>query len=224
MGGRSGSSGGGGGTRVYEKSGGYIDLSDNPLMYGNNDEALSGLRREKIVEFEEKYADAKIEHSRVVDKDGNIYSERKGKAGSVEMVKKQGETGQTGSHNHPREPGVLGGTFSGADVKIFSQKEYDTLRARAKEGTYSISKKENFNADGLIQYEKKFTEVLKKEYRDNNNRVKQQYKKGEITLVQAIEQQNKNFNSYLVKRHNAFISGKQEYGYNYVLERPRRRK
>lgn len=216
---------GGSGTRVYEKSGGYIDLKDNPLKYGRKDDMLKGDSRKAIEEFELEKVHADREYSRVVDKNGNVYSERKGDKGSVYIETKPGEDGQTGSHNHPREIGMLGGTFSNADIDSFStDTKLKTLRATAKEGTYSISKGKNFDGAGLMAYKESERNRLILERKERNRNIKRMYSNGDISEAKAYELQRKSFNKFLVDVHNSLIAGQKTYGYNYTLERPKWRK
>lgn len=216
--------GGGNGTRVAEASGGYIDLKDNPLKYGRKDDTIKGDTRKAIEAFEKDHVNADIEYSVVVDKNGRVYSRHKGEKGSVKMETKSGEDGQTGSHNHPRGVGKLGGTFSNEDIEAFSSNShFSTLRAVTKEGTYSISKKKNFDAAGLISYKKAERSRLMKERRSRMDEINAKLKSGEITRTRAIELQHKSFNKYLVDVHNSLIAGQKTYGYSYTLERPRRR-
>ena len=224
-GGSSGMGGGGGGVKsVYDDDGSRIDLSETPLKYGEKDLHVTGEIRDKVEEFEERRFNSDREYSFCVDKDGNIVGENRGGKSSVRVPIKNGESGQTNSHIHSREKGVLGGTFSLGDIKVLSLDEFNTVRARAKEGTYSISKRGNFDAEGLIKYTKKFERKLRKEYRDRNNSIRDQYQRGDITYEVAKTQLNKSFNRYLVESHEQFLAGRDRYGYDYTLERVRRKK
>lgn len=227
MGGRGGSGGGRGGssTKVYEQSGGYIDLKDSPLQYGRKDDMLKGKQRTTIEEFEKNRVNEKVEHSRTVSKNGNVIAERKGGKGSVELYTRDGENGQVGSHNHPRESGVLGGTFSNADIEVFTSKsELNTIRATTKEGTYSMSKGQNFDAAGLLAYKqqerKRLVNIRKQTYRA----IDTAQARGDITYSKSVELKNRAFNKFLVDVHNSLLAGQSKYGYTYTLERNRGRR
>lgn len=226
MGGRSGSSGGSS-TRVYDKNGAYIDLSESPLKYGQKDDTLKGVARAAIEAFENdnNKTRASVEYSRVVDKNGNIVSEDVGEEGNVDMRIRTGEKGQTGSHTHPKKIGYLGGTFSNEDIENFTtQPEYTTLRARAKEGTYSISKKENFDAKGLMEYKLSERKRLYEQRVKNENELLAKRERKEISVKELKEGIVKEYNKFLVNVHNSLLAGQKKYGYSYTLERPRRRK
>ena len=206
---------------VITQGGQEVKLT-NPLTYGKDDPYLTGQRRQIIEDFEKRRGNAKIEYGISLDDNGNVVTENKGSKGSVRFTYDQLGRTKDLSHIHPRgkgEEGLIGGTFSDADLNMFnSRNNLTTMRAKAAEGTYSISKKSNFNSAGFSKYmneQRKINEnkqrmaqkVLADEYykdRDYNK-----YKQGLSTA----------FNDFLVNQHNSLLNGAKTYGYNYTLER-----
>ena len=124
MGGRgaSSSSGRGGGSAKGElvlPSGSKIEF-DGELKFGKKDTALSNEARKAIEAWEDKRVKMKVEYGYATDADGNpIGSEVRGGKGSVRMPYQytMGE-GNIWTHVHPRGDGILGGTFSDADINL----------------------------------------------------------------------------------------------------------
>lgn len=160
MGGRGSSNPRGGGdgfekkgaTSVADGNTGSVDLSGSPLRYGKADKALDGQRRVAVEGFENRYRGAKIEYGATFDANGMTTELKRGGKGSVKTSAMKYASADTFSHIHPRGEGVLGGTFSQADLSNFTTYGIKTVRAAAKEGTYSISKGKNFDALGFRQY------------------------------------------------------------------------
>ena len=218
--GSSGLSGGGGGT-VAVKSVGPIDLSNNPLVYGGEDPGVSGSARAAVVAWENKRAANKVEYNISVDQNGNpLHKEVRGGKGSVRVPIVGLSEGAIHTHIHPREDeGVLGGTFSDADLRNFANYGVATYRARAKEGAYSISKTGNFDKNGFTSYVNNLyakentilsntTKGLRDKLRDKN-----------YTYEQYSKDVNNAFNNCLVAMHNGLLAGQKQYGYSYTLER-----
>lgn len=217
------------------QDGSKIDLSDNPLKYGQKDAALTGKAREALEAFENRRYNNKIEFSRFVDADGNVIEDNKGGRGSVSASYSARMTADAMSHNHPRSGngiGLLGGTFSQADLRNFGQFNQTTYRATALEGTYSISKRTGFNAEGLNQYYQaevqrieKAEHAVMRPYERAYDSAYKAYRKGEGTFEKAQKAYNtyhseyqKSFNRSLVAFHEALIAGQEKYGYTYTLE------
>lgn len=142
--------------KVVVQSGDEISL-DSPLIYGQKDAAISGDVRTALEAQETKRLKAKTEYGLMFGKSGEpVMSEVHGGKGSVSIpheafLIKDGIF----THNHPRgkgDEGVLGGTFSTADMKIFAETPTRTMRASAAEGTYSITKTLSFDKAGFNSY------------------------------------------------------------------------
>lgn len=161
----------------------------------------------------------KVEYAFAVDKDGNqIGKEIRGGKGSIRTPFSYHRDGGTFSHIHPRDAGMLGGTFSSADIQNFINGE-STLRAVAKEGTYSISKGKNFDAAGMRSYNRKIERDFNTNYKELMKSANDSYVSGKIGYNEYNLQAAKAFNTSLISLHNAFIAGQKTYGYNYTLEK-----
>lgn len=194
-----------------------IDLSDSPLRYGKNDTALDGARRASVESFEDKYRDAKVENGATFDANGLITEQMRGGKSNIKTTVAKYDAADTYTHNHPREAGLLGGTFSEADLDNFATYNVRTVRAATKEGTYSISKGSSFDAKGFQSYYTKEFARIKKESNkaigDLNKRV------NTMDYDDYSRAYDKAFNKTLVDLHNVLISGQKQYGYTYTLER-----
>ena len=156
MGGRGASSGSSGSSVSGElvlPNGSKIEF-DGTLNYDGNDGALSGNTRAAVVSWEAKRVKNKIEYAYAVDANGNpIGSEIRGGKGRVHVpISYHATKDAVFTHIHPRGDGLLGGTFSNADLQNFANYGNKTSRAAAKEGTYSISKTAKFNKTGFKSY------------------------------------------------------------------------
>ena len=192
---------------------------DGELRFDGNDKAITGSVRAAIESWENKRVKNKIEYARAVDENGNyVGSEAKGSSGSCKIPSIFKES-KVVSHNHPREAGILGGTFSSADLIYFSQSlKGTTMRATSKEGTYSISKGKNFNANGFSKYvsdcQKKFNNTMT----EHGKRLKSEYYSNKIDADGYMKGRAKAFNNALISLHNDYRSGQKQYGYTYTLE------
>lgn len=215
-----GSSGIGRGT-VAVKSVGPIDLSNNPLVYGGDDPGVSGSARAAVVAWENKRVANKLEYNISVDQDGNpLHKEVRGGKGSVRVPVIGLSEGAIHTHIHPRDDeGLLGGTFSDADLRNFANHGVATYRARAKEGAYSISKTENFNKNGFNSYVQQINNKHRAELNTNLQNVAKRYSDKSYTYDQYSKAYNDAFNSFLVNVHNDLLAGQKQYGYSYTLER-----
>lgn len=226
MGGRGSSSSSGGdgferkgATSVADGDMGKVDLSGSPLRYGKLDKALDGERRAAVEKFESRYRNAKVENGATFDENGNITEQRRGGKGSVKTSIDKYNAAQTFSHNHPREEGVIGGTFSEADLSNFSTYNVRTVRATAKEGTYSISKGRNFDSKGFREYYRKEYARVVKESNSTLRGLNQRIRSKDISYDKYVKEFKAELNKQLVGLHNALIKGQKSYGYSYTLER-----
>lgn len=221
MGSRGAGSGRSGGSKItsFQDGNTTIDLSESPLVYGGLDKSLTGKARETIENFENKRYKNRVEFSTFVGDDGSIIEENRGGKGSVSASRSARMTADAMSHNHPRQEGVIGGTFSSADLGNFNKYNQHTYRATTKEGTYSISKGKNFNGSGLVAaYTRVESEMIanaNKVTRSLNSKVRS----GEMSFEQAVKQSRLNNNKGLVSLHNWLIDNQKTYGYTYTLEK-----
>lgn len=206
-------------------SGNEIDLRDSPLAYGDKDTNLSDAARKAVEEFENKRVKAKIEFGMAYDANGvPVEKELRGGHGSVKPTWRVFNYSEVFSHNHPRsnEPGRLGGTFSDADLSCFTDwPKMKTMRATASEGTYSISKKSNFDAAGFRSYVKQIYKECSERHEKAFDDLLGRYHNPTSTMTgkQYREEKAKLFNQYLVDTHNQLRAGAKKYGYDYTLER-----
>lgn len=228
FGGRGASSGGGGTsvTSVSTQSGVDADLSENPLVYSDSGSTMTDAQRQAIEAQELKRLNAKIEFSYTVDKDGNVIGqENKGGASGVHTPTMDLDYPDAAfTHNHPRSPnnpgekGVIGGTFSPTDVSTFTTTNVKNFRASAHEGTYSITKKANFDGKGLRDYYKQVSDDARKKYQSKHSAIKSDYQSGKLNWSGYLHEHSKIFNGMMVEQHNALLAGQSKYGYSYGLE------
>lgn len=219
--GGSGSSGGGAvytGDTSLNINGDQIDLSNSPLIYGDLDSALAGNARTVIEQFESRRYGMKSEYSRFIDSNGNIIEDNHGGKSTVGASYNARMTADAMSHNHPRGNGVIGGTFSDADISNFARFNQKTYRATAKEGTYSISKTGFFNKRVATDY-KNYVKPRAAQLKADGKRIIADYNNRKIGYSDAVKQLNSLNNAFLVDTHNWLLNNQSNYGYTYTLER-----
>lgn len=217
-----GGTGGTGGTAKGElilPNGSKIEF-DGDLKYGKKDPTLTPEARKSIEAWETKRGTAKIEYAYSVYEDGTpVGQECKGGKGSVRSpITYKGE-GTTFTHIHPRGDGMLGGTFSEADMRNFARNKGKTTRAKAKEGTYSISKTGNFDMQGFSSYVSKANKDFSTTYRSKVKALGKDFQSGKISYDEYVKGNAKAFNTALVNLHNTYSKGQKTYGYTYTLEK-----
>lgn len=221
-------SGGGSGGDITETAKGELRLPDGSpiefdgdLNYGQNDPTLSDVTRKNIESWENKRRKNKIEYAFSVDGEGNqIGPERKGGKGSVGVPIYYHDTDNaTFTHIHPRSDGMLGGTFSGADLRNFANYKNKTVRAAAKEGTYSISKGKNFDKKGFAEMVRKADAEFTSSQRKAAREIDAKYRDGKISYDKYAKARAKEFNTGLVKLHEFYRQNQTKYGYIYTLEK-----
>lgn len=228
MGGRGASSGAGGvSPRPIYKEDGQITIGmdtvefDGTLNYYGNETTISREQRDGVSTFEGKRKKAKVEYAYAVDADGNPVGQevRGGKTGVSAPIKFHDTQDAVFTHNHPREDGVLGGTFSTADLRNFAIFGNKTERAVAKEGTYSITKKKNFDSPGFQKFVNQQHAEARKAFSAAADALTKQIGSGKISKTEAEKQRKRITNNYLIDLHNRYKSGESTYGYSYTLER-----
>lgn len=220
-GGRGGRRGGGGAKGELTLPNGSKIEFDGELIFGGDDKAIPQAVRKNLDDWENKRYKAKIEFAMSYYPDGTpIGGEKRGGKGSVRSPNSYHDTdGATFTHNHPRGDGMLGGTFSDADLFNFTVGGNTTSRATAKEGTYSISKGKNFDAKGFTKYRKNESAKARQSYKSETNKLNESYKNGNISYDDYKKQSGKLFNTYLVQLHEVLRKGQKKYGYTYTLEK-----
>ena len=193
---------------------------DGELRYGKDDASLTGFYRTTIESWESKRGKNKIEYAYALDDEGIPMGEIRGGKGSV-RVPPWYHDGRDSifTHNHPREQGYLGGTFSDADLYNFATGRNKTFRARAKEGTYSISRKSNFKQNEFKKYVKEVNDKFDKNYSSKMRKLQAEVRAGNLNRENFHKEAGKAFNTSLIELHNDYQAGQKKYGYDYTLER-----
>lgn len=196
---------------------------DGDLKYYGNDKTVKGVVRQRVEAWETKRGKSKVEYAYSVDANGNeIMAEKRGGKNRVMVPIFAHDTeGSTFTHIHPRAGGMLGGTFSQMDLENFAVYKNKTTRAKAKEGTYSITKGKNFDKVGFLNMVSEANRIFDKEQNTAKKSILSKLNNREISYDDALKQSAKAFNTSLVKLHNAYKSGEKKYGYYYTLEQPK---
>ena len=122
------------------------------------------------------------------------------------------------THNHP---GEFGGTFSGADVKVFVDYKLKAIRAVGQEGTYSLERTAKTNGNSAYDFNqafKKQSNALNQEMRKEYNSMKTKVARGETSVDAANKQLTDTRTSLLNDQHEWLTQNASKYGYNYVFE------
>ena len=165
--------------------------------------ALQGFPVNVKDEFE-KFMDMKaheVEYGYMIDENGKVVAGARGTKHSVAIAYDGSEKGFTVTHNHPSG---YGGTFSGADISHLTVAELKSIRAVAREGTYSITARKNANYMGL-------NKALAK---DINNINKRGAKKA-LTAQKAGKSKNAVRKAYVDTLHNWYQKNASKYGFTY---------
>lgn len=185
-----------------------------------NDPSLNATQRSIVEAWEKKRENQKIEYANAVGYNGSEYGEIRGTRNHVNTPKYYQENkGSVFTHIHPRDSGMLGGTFSVADIQNWVYKASQTKRAVAKEGTYSISKGKNFNARQFMAYYSNAYKTEEKVYSAKVKGLMNQLSSGQIGIKQFGSESNKAFNTFLVALHKDLMDNQNTYGYHYYLEK-----
>lgn len=223
MGSRGQSSGSSGGGSVFK---GQIDIGtdniefDGDLVYTKDDKGLTKVQRASMLNWENKRVKNKIEYATAIDANGNMMGEARGGKGSVSTPRFwKMAVENIFSHVHPREKGILGGTFSTMDLDNWVRFPARTYRATAKEGTYSITKNASFDGSGFRDYYHNAERARDNTYSAISRQLRTDYVNNKIDYDTYVKQANKAFNTLLVGLHNDLLAGQKTYGYNYHLEK-----
>ena len=197
---------------------------EGTLTFGADDATVTATQRQAIEGWEAKRSTAKVEYAYAVDANGNpIGAEVRGSKGSVKTPYSFHFTDDgVFTHIHPRtgdSAGILGGTFSTADSRNFTIGTGKTVRAVAKEGTYSLSKTSSFDSTGFMSYVSGLDTQHRGTLTTKAKKLASDYRSGKITYDDYAKAYDRIFNSYLVELHNGYLAGQKQYGYTYTLER-----
>lgn len=210
-------------TSVVGQSGQEIDLTETPLVYGNDDAYINPNARKAVEEQEAKRTKFKSEYALAFDRDGNpLGPEQHGGSGSVNIpLSWTLKNGATVTHNHPRgkgEEGLLGGTFSYGDLNHFATGRYQTMRASASEGTYSITKMAAFDSSGFANYARQTAAAAMAAHTARHTKLYMEAMSDKISYNKYTTENAKSFNKAMVEIHNGLLQGQSQYGYKYTLE------
>lgn len=193
---------------------------DEKLNFGNKDSTIPINARSEIENWENKRRKNKIEYAYATTADGMpLGAEIKGAKHKVSIPSQfTNVDGAIVTHIHPRGNGYLSGTFSEPDLSSFSNRKCATIRAVAKEGTYSISKSNNFDKSGFQSMIKQANIDFNKRVNSTAIEINNKYIKGEINYQDYYKQRVKAFNNELVRLHETYRGNQKKYGYIYTLE------
>ena len=218
------SGGGAGATKIPLPSGGYIDLTGSPLIYGGNDPNVDKKSRKEVTAFERAHRDErKREYGILIDKDGKVIAEEVGTNGHLVWKNTPYSTFVKANimlHNHNRQDlGILGATFSVRDIQNHVLYNRPIDGAIAKEGTYFISNRQNFNGSALVDAYSSFHRKSSIRRTKDFDRLEARWNAGEITKVEYYAGQDRLNNEHFIRLHNFLLDNQSRYGYNYTLER-----
>lgn len=194
---------------------------DKNTIAGTGKSTLPESVLNKCREVEAKTVNRKTEKLTLVDADGNVILEKSGGKGSVSFGAREGfhmnET-TTVTHNHP---GEYGGTFSGADVKVFVEYKLKAIRAVGKEGTYSLERTSKTNSNDAYDFKTEFAKksnTLNGKMRTEYNSQKSKVARGETSVDDANKQLSDYRTGLCNEQHEWLVQNASKYGYNYVFE------
>lgn len=174
----------------------------------------------KCREIEAKTVSRKTEKLSIVDEDGMVILEKSGGKGSVSFGAKEGfhmNDRTTVTHNHP---GEYGGTFSGADVKVFVDYRLKAIRAVGKEGTYSLERGDT-NSSKAYDFNHAFakmSDTTNGKMRTRYNAQKSKVARGELSVDDANRQLSDYRTTLVNEQHKWLVDNAAQYGFNYVFE------
>lgn len=219
-------------TIIYDSN--SLDLPIK-LIYGSD---KASIIPESIIDFENRRRFNKIEFGILVS-DKKVLEENRGSKGVVYMTVAYYKKATVFSHIHPRNNGIIGGTFSYTDLDNFVEfTNLRTYRAVAREGIYSITKLNNFNSNLAKAYKKydnkidketdKLIDIEKQKLDDLHAFLQRQLNIGILTQEMSdriyenaknnyLKKYNSIYNLYLIKSHNWLIKNQKKYGYSYGL-------
>ena len=171
-------------------------------------------------DVEAKTVNRKTEKMTLVAENGRIILEKGGGKGSVSFGAREGllmDSTTTITHNHP---GVYGGTFSGADVKVLVDYKLKAIRAVGKEGTYSLERADT-NSNKSYDFKTAYAQMSN----TTNGKIRTEYKslkakvaRGETSVDDANKQLSEKRTSLCNEQHDWLVQNAEKYGFNYVFE------
>lgn len=193
---------------------------DGKLEYGAK-QSMTSDQRSAIDTWESKRFGNKIEFGISIDSDGRpLQGEVRGGKHSVYSPHWWRDSYTAiFTHNHPREKGGLGGTFSSQDLYNWINSNNPGKRATAKEGTYWISRTNSFNASGFKAYVNQTWQKNRGQLKAYRKQLDQDASSGKIGSTEYNRKYDKSFNNFLIGLHNDLTAGQKQYGYTYGLEK-----
>lgn len=165
--------------------------------------ALQGFPVNVKHEFE-KFMDMKsneVEYGYLVDENGKVVAGARGNKRSVGIAYNGSQEGFTLTHNHPDG---YGGTFSGADISHLTEAKLKSIRAVAREGTYSMTAKKGANYDGLNR-------ALARDM----NKIVQRAGKKALAVQNKGKSKNEVRKAYVDELHKWYEKNSSKYGFDY---------
>ena len=221
---------------IVDTDGTVVDLPSE-LRYGTDKGANLP---QSVSDFENRRASSKIEYGFLATATGKVLEECRGGKSRVLMTERLYAKADIFTHIHPGDRGLMSGTLSPTDLEDIGKYRVATIRAVAKEGTYSLSKGENFDASIEQAYRKAYDRLSAKADKDISEanaqaealRVKLNfdYRLGKIsyselqTQWKAIDSDYEKAcaianNKYLLGLHNWLLQNQKRFGYTYALEK-----
>ena len=197
-----------------------LPKEEKPSSNNQGKSTLSQKTLDKCKEVEAKSVKRKTEKMTVIDDDGNILFEKSGGRGSVRfsIADAMQMNGKTVTHNHP---GEFGGTFSGADINVFTKYNLRSIRAVAKEGTYSIETTSKVTSSGSKEFANEFSKrsnAVNQQLKANHSRLSPKVRNGELSVDDANKQLREKRTALCNEQHEFLKNNAEKYGYRYSFE------
>lgn len=182
------------------------------------DRGMTPAQREKILPFENRRSNNKIEYAMVVDKDGNVLFEKKGGSRSVSVPITSRAIDGVLTHNHPMTESVASGSrFYAAIGSPFSRQDvegaiYQNLaEVRARTPNYVFSMRRRGNSWGISR--QAFSSEYQRLYRDRLTAAREYYRAQDLTPKEKAERLGRvNVNLY----HTMMKELAKKYGFIYT--------
>lgn len=206
------------------KHGSTIDLSGSPLSYTKDQAGLDKKQMKTIKSIADRIKNNSKETLAVFDKDGNKIFEKEGTVDNVSAPKSVMQQAEYDIHNHARGSGMVGGTFSVSDEKgkgdiqsLVNNTNLKTSFASTKEGTYYISKNNDFKGKQFLSHMKSVESRIKENMSQKLKELDNLREKGKIRHEVYMHQYRKIHNKSMVDLHNEYLKNQSRFGYSYGL-------
>lgn len=198
-----------GATGIVISSGGANPPQELPITQGTD-----------LGDWEKGIRNNDYETGVLVDKDGIPVKAYKGGEHSVQLppsiLQNPAYEGATFTHNHPNDK--FGGTFSAADIKVFTQSNWGEMRAVSKDGTtYILRATKNSDRAKL----EKWLKGKQKLYQRNFNlSYTAALTRAKDKLGMTDAQADKYARQYAVGRYNKrWAENLKKFGFDYVVKK-----